>query len=216
MFYIFGCSVMNIQQITNYNDYSNPSFGKGGNNSAWKKFKQKIVNIFPEKTFENKVEKWDKFNHFMAKPAENRAIMGVTALITQPFIDYYNHKVDEETREVSRNRTIAKIVAGTTVGIAVRELCYRLVNSTTKPDELSKFSKKLLPKEFISEIAKNPTYLKNYRNALSTMVALFVMTFTNFLLDAPFTVFLTNKLNDKTQQAKADKEFKKSPKGGIR
>ena len=95
---------MKIERITSYNNYSSPSFGKGGNSGIWKNFKQKIVNIIPEKTFENKVEKWDKFNHFMAKPAENRAIMGITAILTQPAIDYYNHRVDEETREVSRNR----------------------------------------------------------------------------------------------------------------
>lgn len=201
---------MKIQQVSTCNISQNPSFGKGGNSGTWTKFKQKIVNIFPEISFKDNISKWDKFNHFMAKPAENRAIMGVTALLTQPAIDYYNHRVDEETREVSKNRTIAKIVAGTLVGIGVRELCYRFVNSTTKPNEPSKFSKKLLPKEFISELAKNPNYLKNYRNALSTMVALCVMTFTNFLLDAPLTVLLTNKLNSMSQKAKENSNTKET------
>ena len=175
----------------------NPSFnGKGGNNGIWNKFKQCIINTIPEKVFGDNVEKWDKFNNFMAKPAENRAIMGGVALITQPGIDYYNHRVDEETREVSRNRTIAKILAGTTVGILVRELCYRFINSTTNPDKPTKFSQRLLPKKYIKDLLENPNHLKNYRNALSTIVALGIMTFTNFLLDAPLTVYLTNKFNE--------------------
>ena len=67
----------------------------------------------------------------LSNPAKNRLIMGATALLTQPAIDYYNHRVDDETRTVSRNRTIAKILAGTTVGIAVRGSCYKLVEKMT-------------------------------------------------------------------------------------
>ena len=189
---------MNLYINTNYDYSSNKtSFcGKGGNSGVWNKFKQRIIDTLSDKVFGDNVEKWDKFNNFMAKPAENRAIMGGVALVTQPAIDYYNHRVDEETREVSRNRTIAKILAGTTVGICVRELCYRLVNSSTKPDKLTKFSQKLLPKKYVKDLLDNPTHLKNYRNALSTIVALCVMTFTNFLLDAPLTVYMTNKFNE--------------------
>ena len=53
---------------------------------------------------------------------EQRIILGATALATQPFFDYYNKNVDEDTRKVSTARTIAKIIAGTAVGIAVRLL----------------------------------------------------------------------------------------------
>ena len=51
---------------------------------------------------------------------EQRIILGATALATQPFIDLNNKDVDEETRKISAARTIAKIIAGTTVGVIVR------------------------------------------------------------------------------------------------
>ena len=51
---------------------------------------------------------------------EQRLILGATALATQPFIDLNNKDVDEETRKISAARTIAKIIAGTTVGVLVR------------------------------------------------------------------------------------------------
>ena len=47
-------------------------------------------------------------------------ILGATALATQPVIDLKNKEVDEETRMTSVARTIAKIVAGTIVGVVVR------------------------------------------------------------------------------------------------
>ncbi len=38
--------------------------------------------------------------------------------------------------------------------------------------------------------------LKQYRNAMGTIWSLVIMMFTNFLIDAPLTKFLTNKFND--------------------
>ena len=48
------------------------------------------------------------------------------------------------------------------------------INGTTK------FSKSLLPKKYIEEIAKEPKFLENYRSALSTATAILVMLVTNF------------------------------------
>lgn len=48
-------------------------------------------------------------------------MLGATALATQPFIDLKNKDVDAETRKTSVARTLAKIVAGTLVGVAVRQ-----------------------------------------------------------------------------------------------
>ena len=42
-----------------------------------------------------------------------RAILGVTALVMQPYIDWKNKSVDEKTRKVAVARTVAKIIAGT-------------------------------------------------------------------------------------------------------
>jgi hypothetical protein len=105
---------------------------------------------------------------------------------------------------VSICRTIAKIIAGTTVGILVRGSCYNLVKNMTKPEGTNKFSKALLPKRYTKEIGKVEAFLKNYRSALSNIVAIGAMCFTNFLIDAPLTVLLTNKFSDVALQHKND------------
>jgi hypothetical protein len=132
--------------------------------------------------------------------------MGATALVTQPTIDYYNHKVDKETREVSRLRTISKILAGTAVGIVVRGSCYRVVEKMTNFKDTSRLGKALLPTKFLNELANDVKLLKNYRNALSTTVAVIAMCITNFLIDAPLTVFLTNHFNDRRLKRKEEQE----------
>ena len=70
------------------------------------------------------------------------------------------------------------------------------INGTTK------FSKSLLPKKYIEEIAKEPKFLENYRSALSTGTAILVMLVTNFAIDAPLTVKMTNKLKKKFVEGK--------------
>ena len=42
--------------------------------------------------------------------------------------------------------------------------------------------------------------MKNSRSALSSALAILAMCITNFVLDAPLTVFLTNKLNEKKEE----------------
>ena len=169
----------------------------------WKRIKQKALDAIPRATFEDKgrrVDIWKRANDDLSHPAKNRLIMGTTALLTQPAIDYYNHNVDEETREVSRIRTIAKILAGTTVGIVVRGSCHRLVESMTDLNGMGKYSKSLLPKDYIDKFKLNTTLLKNYRSTLSTGLAILAMCFTNFAVDAPLTVLLTNYFNEKRQE----------------
>ena len=200
---------MNIQPIQNYNVSMQ---GKPNPNGGWKflrKIEQKILNIFPEKTLkesEKSVENFKKYDTKISNPFENRLIMGATALLTQPAIDYYNHRVDDETRTVSRNRTIAKIIAGTAVGACVRKLCFNLIDNMTEIDGKGKNSKKLLPEKYAEEFAKDLKKLKNYKSALATIVALGAMCFTNIFLDAPLTLFLTNKFNlASNKNTKADK-----------
>ena len=177
------------------------------NKGAWKKtvdkIKQKIIDVLPEKTFEDSaknVTNWSKWNEKISHPATNRFIMGATALATQPAIDYYNHKVDKETREVSRNRTIAKILAGVSVGMAVRGSCYELVAKMTNIHGKGRWSKALLPPDFIKDLLNNKNHLGNYRNALATSIAILAMLVTNFLIDAPLTVCLTNYFNRKSKE----------------
>lgn len=179
----------------------------------WKKVGQKVLDRIPERAVKdggkNSKDKWDKIRYILADPMWNRGIVGATALITQPAIDYYNHRVDDETRTVSRNRTIAKIIAGTLVGMfVVRGPVYQLVRKMTRPFGLSKFSTLLLPKKYKLDLMSNPNKLENYRKALSMLLALVAMSYTNFKLDAPLTNYLTNRLNEKSKVKSAREEVK--------
>lgn len=174
--------------------------------SWWRKIKdqvgQKTLDAFKEHTAKDSArlrEIWKERNDWMSSPFWNRGIMGATAIVTQPVIDNYNHRVDEETRKVSRNRTIAKILAGTTVGMfVVRGPIYKAIEAMTDINGTSKYSKALLPKRFLNEIANNEAFLKNHRSTLAMFIALGAMCVTNFLLDAPLTIFLTNLFNEKS------------------
>lgn len=122
---------------------------------------------------------------------QNRLILGVTALMSQPFIDLYNRHVDDETKKVSAARTVAKIIAGTTTGFAVRYYTIKAVEAfTKKPDKAVKTLESLLfPKGIAHTTVKG---MQQYKLALGTYISLGVMLFTNFLIDAPLTKLLTN------------------------
>ena len=193
---------MNINSVNN--DYNISMQGKYPN---WvRRVGQWFLDKSPSHTSkesENSIKNWNKWTYITSDPTWNRGIMGATALLTQPTIDYYNHRVDDETRTVSRNRTIAKIIAGTLVGMfVVRGPVYKLVEKMTNPIGKSKYSKALIPKKYIEELAKNETYLKNHRATLAMAIALAAMCVTNFVLDAPLTIFFTNFLNEKSGVSK--------------
>lgn len=129
---------------------------------------------------------------------QQRVIMGITAVMTQPFIDAKNKKVDDKTRRVSVARTLAKIIAGTATGFAVRYLCIKGIKYSSKtlseiPKNTSRISKNLqtlfTPDNSV-HISKSA--MDQYRNAMGTFVSLGIMMFTNFLIDAPWTKKLTN------------------------
>lgn len=203
---------MNIQPITyNIAMQGRPGVpnGSGRGASWWNRFKQSLFDILPNGTLDDSAKnltRWDKVDKAISKPAENRAIMGATAIITQPIIDYNNHKVDKETREISRNRTIAKIVVGTLVGIIVRGSCYKLVQKMTDVAGKTKYSKTLIPDKYLEEFKNVQKFLDNYKSALSTGTAIGAMCFTNFAIDAPLTVWLTNRLNAKDKAKKVQEQ----------
>jgi hypothetical protein len=148
-------------------------------------------------TSENATKRLNWFGRNMSS-AENRLILGVTALMSQPFIDLNNKKVDEETRLVSCAKTIAKIIAGTITGVLVRKGCIKLVSSWSKIPQLvngKNTATKKIQTLFTPQGVdiNNPDKYKQYLNTVGTIVALFAMTVTNFLIDMPLTKFLTNK-----------------------
>ena len=126
--------------------------------------------------------------------AENRLILGASALLSQPFIDASNKDVDLETRKYSVCRTIAKIIAGTATGYTIRKLCIKSIDAFTKsvsdikPDMKFKKLRTLLT----PTLKYTADELSQYKNTLGTILALGVMVFTNFLIDAPLTKGLTN------------------------
>lgn len=169
---------------------------------------EKIVNIIPAKKFDG--QKTEKVLNWFGKyvsPTENRLLIGVSALASQPFIDLYNDKVDEKTRLVSCARTIAKTVSGTIVGVAVR---LGLTKLTQKYSKLGNVDKKIF-KFFTPSIApEKMTYTyRQYQNAMGMLLAVGALLVTNFAIDAPLTTFLTNKLTKKfgvdTNPAQGDK-----------
>lgn len=147
---------------------------------------------------------------------EQRLIQGATALALQPFIDYNNKSADEETRAVSVARTIGKIVAGTIVGVGIRYASIYLAKSFSRYTltEGEKFitsikrkSKKdiLLPNfkpDFYKEMTKEDfeTKYDNTIKTIGTLIATFAMMFTNFLIDAPLTKYITQKLTNKIKK----------------
>ena len=202
---------MNMQPINN-----SVSMQGRHNKSAWNNLKdnivQKIIDVIPEHTHKEsakKLEKWNKIDNWVSKPAQNRGIMGATAILTQPFIDYNNKKVDQETRKMAFLNRLAVILAGTSVGMfIVRGPIHTLTEKMTNLKGNSKFSKGLLPKKFLNEIAENEKFLRNYRVALSTWLAMSACAITNFLFDAPLTIYLTNLFHDKLCEKENKREVK--------
>ncbi len=169
--------------------------------SSSRKVQQAFYNCLPNSVVES--EKWQKRIKWVGSEIsspENRLILGVSALMSQPFIDARNKSVDEDTRKVSVCRTIAKIVAGTATGYYIRKGCISAIKNWSKlPSSVDKNGQRIKltklntffsPSKAVSDISEA---FKQYQNAFGTIAALFVMLFTNFLIDAPLTRYLTNK-----------------------
>ena len=162
--------------------------------------KQKGLDLIPNAEFSN--EKFLNCVDYIGKnfsSDKQRLVLGATALVTQPVIDYYNKNVDEKTRKVSVARTVAKILAGTATGFLIRYGCIKSIKAFSKipGDGVPKYKTILTPKG----VTDNTTdAFEQYRNALGTIISLGIMLFTNFLVDAPLTKFLTNVFIDKQEE----------------
>ena len=131
---------------------------------------------------------------------ENRLILGVSALMSQPFIDGCNKNVDEKTRKYSVARTLAKIIVGTTTGVIIRRGCIKAIDAfTTLPEKITPDMKFKWLRQCLLPKIKNidPEQFVQYKNTMGTLLALGVMVFTNFLIDAPCTKWLTNVFSKK-------------------
>jgi hypothetical protein len=176
---------MNIRSVSNF-VYKNASASN---------LKRRLFDLIPNMTIKNE-EFACKIGRIISRPDVGRAIMGATALCTQPFIDYYNPDVDRDTAKVSTARTLGKIIAGTAVGIGVRSLCYYGTQFFTslKPNA-PWWRKLLLPSESVVRYMnrKSTDWVKNYNSALASMIGVGLFLFTNVLLDVPLTNVISKK-----------------------
>ena len=138
---------------------------------------------------------------------QQRIALGVSAMTIQPAIDMLNKNVDPSTREVSAKRSLAKGFVGMTTGIIIRGACMKGVELTLSKDKMAdKLAKIITPEKTEEALLKTKNYIKNqggakqYASVIGTIAALGVMLFTNFLVDAPLTNLLTNKLSKKDNQ----------------
>lgn len=205
------CNVSNIklQKFEHEENNSNLSFGLTLNDEG--------------RTF--KFIKWlgDDFNSAM-----QRLVSGVTALVTQPFFDWNNKNVDEDTRRASTARTLGKIIAGMLTGVTIRQICISTSKKFTQNNNTEQYlidkGKKTEAnriKEFrpmhqclLPESFKEADYrkIKGYRGAIGTFAAVGIMIFTNFIIDVPLTTKLTNYFVKKFKES--DEFKKKSMQGG--
>ncbi len=162
---------------------------------------QSVLNLMPSHVFtsERAINTFKNIGKYVT-PAENRAILGLTAIFLQVGIDAMNHRVDEETRKISMARTAAKVIAGTLTGFAIRKALIKSVDAFSKlPGSVGKNGKPVTLTKlntFFSPVTKalpNSDEYQNYKNGLGNVLALIVMLFTNFAIDWPLTKFLTNK-----------------------
>lgn len=173
-----------------------------------KKAARKIVKLVPSVTVKDgKLLDGIKWAGQHISSPQNRLILGASALLSQPFIDLHNKRVDEDTRKSSAARTVAKILVGTATGFLVRYYTIKAVEAfTLKPvANIPKYKSIFFPKGI-----KNTTIngLKHYKMALGSFLALLVMLFTNFAIDAPLTKRLTNYFIDRLKLNKSAENTK--------
>lgn len=217
-------SVAKINNSVNSAKCSETSRGlqNNGHNNNNPAFRGKVWEIKNKNLAENIKRLGDDFPSW-----GQRLISGVTAIVTQPFFDLNNKKVDEETRSVSCARTMGKIIAGTLTGVSVRWACVELTKKFTQNEateaellrkgkktkeqiitNFSKIEQCLLPKNKDMTIRQ----IKKYRGALGTFAAVGVMIATNFLIDAPLTTYLTNKFVKSSKENAPEKSVIKGGK----
>ena len=184
-----------------------------GISSISRRITSSATRLFPDMTIKNDkaVNAFNWIGKKISSP-QNRLILGTTALMSQPFIDLHNKKVDEDTRKYSAVRTVAKIIAGTTTGFLIRYGCIKILDKfALLPSEITpgmkhpKLRMLFTPQDAKTGVLKDLTH---YKYAVGTYMALFVMLFTNFLIDAPVTKALTNKFIDIFHIDKNKKEGK--------
>jgi len=142
----------------------------------------------------------------------NRAFLGATALPLFTMFDCFNAP-DKETRNNSLAKTWAKVIVGTATGVAVRFAGFRFAKrfASARADRIGEFGAILVDERKLGSLCfpksriKNykaskeecADYILNYQKAFGTYSAVVAMLFTNFLIDMPLTILLTDFFRQK-------------------
>ncbi|MBQ3310697.1 hypothetical protein IJG72_01325 [bacterium] len=131
---------------------------------------------------------WQKGLKFLSNMSTTKQtiILMIPGLTINPAIDLFNKKVDDETRKFSACRSIAKELAGSSIGVGVRALCGMGCEKLLKKGHL--FGKMLdkNAKDYLKQ-------LKEHAGIVGGISALGALLFTDFFVDIPFINF-TNEL----------------------
>lgn len=140
-----------------------------------------------------------------------RAILGGTALLMQPPIDYLNPRTDEKTRKFSVMKTIVKTLVGTLVGVSVRHLGIKYAQHLTKdPQKLIQKVADPKVKERLIKIMKDPNKKDTFTAQLGTLMGVVAVFISNFTIDMPLAKFAIEKSSEKLNlSADKPKEDKK-------
>ncbi|MDD3420511.1 MAG: hypothetical protein PHE78_07950 [Candidatus Gastranaerophilales bacterium] len=114
-----------------------------------------------------------------------RIILGGTALVTQPVIDYYNPMADEKTRKFSVLKTVIKIVVGTVVGTSVRHVGMMYARKVTKGNKFLEKIKNPALKKDLTKIFSNEKDKKNFIGNFGTILGLMGVIVADFTFDMP-------------------------------
>ena len=122
---------------------------------------------------------------------QNRAVYGVSALLSQPFFDYYNPCVDKDTRKFSLNKTLIKIVVGTSIGLATRYPFQKLGENLFEKGYFN--SKKLLSQNLDRARLKN--CVGNVFSIIGAVLAMFSVdiVISNYLMS-----YFNKKIKEKS------------------
>ena len=157
---------------------------------------------------------WQKGLKFLSNMSTTKQtiILMIPGLTINPAIDLFNKNVDDETRKFSACRSIAKELAGSTIGVGVRALCGVGCEALLKKGHL--FGKMLdkNAKDYLKQV-------KEHAGIIGGVFALGALLFTDFFVDIPF-INLTNELlvklffpkyakNNKSENIKPQTEEKK-------
>lgn len=152
-----------------------------------------------------------------------RLSLGAVAFIAQPLIDLSNKEVDGETKKAAAARSAGKALVGTATGIVVRGACIKAAESKyAVRDEMGKivknrFGKIKIDPEKVKKVYKDidsESALKIAPSVIGTIAALGVMLISNFVIDAPLTNFVSNKIDD-FMHKKQPKKPQNDKAGGI-